>query len=421
MTVTLQKPAGMPLAVVGCDFRVASSRWRSRLALDEDEAARLSRELKEGGWADGLVVLDTCNRNEWVVSSRFPDWTARLLVSRMQERLGPEGRARVQPRVHVGTDAARHMLRVAVGLESLVTGERQISGQVFAALDAARHRGATDRVLNGLGSVLGRLVRSTLRDGALGCAGSGVHSLAIQALLQRLSPLAAGPRSTTVVVAGMGSIGRKLASLLEDDPRIRVVRVNRTPAPDATPPVRPLTDLPSLLATAHGVVFCTAAREPVASAALVGPRTRPLVMVDIGIPEQVVRGDTAHAQVLGLDELVRMGTRGPAPLTGDGPSDEAVARVSERVERALEEFQSFCALPPFAGILDVVRRSHRRLAGEALPLLLDERATGLPPQDRAALEQALKALLTEYTTEIIQTIRDATLDNGEESECVSAS
>jgi len=399
----------VPLVVVGCDFRTASSRWRSRLALTEEEAVQLGKDLRNGGWADGLVVLDTCNRNEWIVSSRFPDWTARLLVSRMKERLGPEGGSRIQPAVHIGSDAVRHVLRVAVGLESLVTGERQIASQLFAALDAARDRGDTSRVLNGLGSVTGRLVRSALRDGLMGCAGAGVHGLAIQALLKRLDALGRQDRHRVAVV-GMGSIGRKLAGLLDSHPRFTVIRVNRTPAP---PAVQPLGDLPDILPECDGAVFCTAARTPAFTPADVPPRERPFVLVDIGIPEQVERKTRPGIEVLGLDDLVRM----HRPAHGKDASDD---RILERVDHALEEFQTFCALPPFAGILDVVRRTHRRIAGEALPTLLEERLGNLEPQDRSAIESALRSLLTEYTTEVIQTIRDASLETGE-SPCPSAS
>ncbi len=75
----MMSDAGIPLAVVGCDFRVAPSRARSQLVLDEHEALQLADELERCGWADGLVVLDTCNRNEWVVASSQPAWAARRI------------------------------------------------------------------------------------------------------------------------------------------------------------------------------------------------------------------------------------------------------------------------------------------------------------------------------------------------------
>ena len=65
----ISQPVDFPLAVVGCDFRVASSQWRSRLVLDESEARSIADKLKNNQAADGFVDLNTCNRNEWIVSS----------------------------------------------------------------------------------------------------------------------------------------------------------------------------------------------------------------------------------------------------------------------------------------------------------------------------------------------------------------
>ena len=69
----------LPVAVVGCDFRRASSRWRSALVLDEAEAAELAANLRAAELTSGLIFLNTCNRNEWSVASERPVWTAEIL------------------------------------------------------------------------------------------------------------------------------------------------------------------------------------------------------------------------------------------------------------------------------------------------------------------------------------------------------
>ena len=130
----------IPLAVVGCDFRVASSAWRSRLVLADEEAAEIAQGLARNQAADGFLDLNTCNRNEWVVSTLDAKWAVSLLKSHMVQKLGPEAAAWFNPYVYTGDDAARHVLRVAIGQESLVVGERQIAGQLHDALELARTR-----------------------------------------------------------------------------------------------------------------------------------------------------------------------------------------------------------------------------------------------------------------------------------------
>ena len=52
--------------------------------------------------------------------------------------------------VHSGADAAAHLFAVTSGLESMVVGEDEISGQVRRALDAAREEGMTSGELERL-------------------------------------------------------------------------------------------------------------------------------------------------------------------------------------------------------------------------------------------------------------------------------
>ena len=386
--------AGIPLAVVGCDFRVAPSRARSQLVLEEHEALQLADELERGGWAEGLVVLDTCNRNEWLVATHQPAWAAQLLHSRMRQRLEPALRDHIDPYVFVRDDAARHLFRVAIGQESLVIGERQISGQLFEALHRARTRGTSSRILNGLGSIAGRLVRIAMRRGCLEGSAVGVHSLAIGWLRAHL------PRGRAkVVVVGIGSIGRRVAGILEEDPRFDLLRCNRTVQPGSS--VCSIEQLPALLGQVDAAVFCTAAPS-----SLVDPTelqgARPLFLVDIGIPEQVADRPCAPGVVrVGLDQLVDWHQAG-----GCEDADQRCASTDAMVERALAELRRFCSEPAFAPVLEKVRGRSKGLVTRDLPALLAKQLPQLGRADRHRLEIEIKGMIAGYTDEVLQAIRD---------------
>ncbi|MBI4862883.1 MAG: hypothetical protein HY815_21875 [Candidatus Riflebacteria bacterium] len=405
------RASDLPLAVIGCDFRVASSRWRSLLVLERAEAVRMSRDLRRTGAADGFVELNTCNRNEWIVSGRDPLWAAELLRTQMKVRVGAEALGRIEPYTLIGEEAARHVLRVAIGLESLMVGERQISGQLFRALETARARSTSSRILNGMGTVAGRLVRTAVRRGQLGNSAGGVHSLAVAYLRHRLEPA----RRARVAVVGIGSIGRRIQGLLETDPRFEPVLLNRTVGPDELGRIRPLDDLAGVLARVDAVVVCTGSSEPVVRPdhLATGRAGAPLLVVDIGIPEQVQRtGLPSGVEVVGLDELTEFhGATGAK----NGPVDPAEAE--KLVELAFEELQVLCSGPVFSDILDTVQKHHRQLVTEEVSRLVSGRLSYLPEADRERLQQDLRNIVLEYTNEVFRTIKETSKRHVEGVKC----
>jgi len=395
-----------PLAVVGCDFRTAPSRCRSRLVLDAAAAKQICGELARLQAADGFADLNTCNRNEWILSTTNARVAAEMMRTRMKRLAGDEAAAWFEPYTFTGKEAAKHVFRVAIGQESLVVGERQIAGQMFSAFEAARRRGTSSRVLNGLGSVAGRLVRLALRRGCLQSTSVGVHSLAL-AYLEETLPEAASQR---VAVIGLGSIGRRVLALLAKKSRFEPVPCNRTIPEDLRGRVRPLAELGRILENVDAAIVCTGAPVPVVQEGMVRRRShagrlRPLWLVDLGIPEQIGRfAFPERVHVVRLDELVAFHRSRRQNLQQAGPDGTEIEAL---VQRALVEFRVFCNSQAYTEILDTVQRHHRKLVSEEIPELISRRLAYLPKADRSRLQTDLKSIILEYTTEVFRTIRES--------------
>jgi glutamyl-tRNA reductase len=401
-------PALLPLAVVGCDFRVASSVWRSRLVLSDEEARTLAGGLRLNQETDGFVDLNTCNRTEWIVSSRDPEWAASLLRSQMIQRAGPGSQRWFSPYVYAGEEGALHLFRVALGQESLVIGERQIAGQLHDALECARARRSSSRILNGLGAAAGRLVRTAFKRGCMAGSSAGVHSLAVSWLTSRLGP----GRTARVALVGLGQIGRRVHSLLQQEKRFTVIAFNRTIDDSQVGAVRALGNLPSALNEVDAVVFCTGAPEPVLRARDLAARTadRELVIVDIGVPRQVECSSVpAHVTVCGLDELTAL-HRSARPQPSNAEGD-----ITRLLDKAVVEFRAFCNQPAFAEIIDSVQRNHGRLVREQIPRVIESRLGYLPDDIRARLGRDLRGIVLSYTSDVFRTIRDASTRRGGET------
>ncbi len=396
--------APIPLAVVGCDFRVASSRYRSRLLLSEEEALGMALDLARTAAADGFADLATCNRNEWIVTGPDPAWAAQLLRGRMVKRLPRGVVRRVEPYIHQGREAALHLFRVAVGRESLVVGERQIAGQFFGALETARSRGSSSRTLNGLGSIAGRLVHIADRRCCLGDRARGIHGLAAAYLRQRFD----AQSSCRVVLVGLGVIGKLVRGLLEQDPQFEIVTCNRTVSQPNNSGVLPLDQLPSLLGDADAVVVCTGAPHPVVHGEMLAAlgEERSLHILDLGVPEQVERRLPQGVVRAGLDELTAE--------AGAAISCAADTEADDLVARATEEFARFCGEPEYAGILSAVQEHHQQVLHDEIPDLVRGRLSYLSEDDRARVEADLDGILHHHTSTLFRQIRERCRDRSED-------
>ena len=83
--------------------------------------------------AGEVVVLSTCNRTELYIATTDPQSAKAAATAALLARVG-DGRAQADAARAVvtrcGFDVARHLFRVAAGLESVVPGETEILGQV---------------------------------------------------------------------------------------------------------------------------------------------------------------------------------------------------------------------------------------------------------------------------------------------------
>src|SRR5213596_1008091 len=137
----------MKLFAAGISHKTAPVELRERLAVKQSEIADLAFVLKCFGHLDEIVLLSTCNRVEIHGTTRH---ATRHIKSLLQLLCGEQ--RDLDPHIYLYEDAAavRHLLSVAAGLDSMVTGETEITGQIKKAYEIARNAGLTGRVLNRL-------------------------------------------------------------------------------------------------------------------------------------------------------------------------------------------------------------------------------------------------------------------------------
>jgi glutamyl-tRNA reductase len=168
-----------------------------------------------------LVLLSTCNRVEIYGVADQPADLARLpaLLSRTDVDVSP------YVYVHSGADAARHLFAVASGLESMVLGETEITGQIKIAYEAARSALLTGRVLNAAFQRAFQVVKAIRTKTQIGRGATSVGSVAVQ-LAEKI--LGGNFNDKTVMIIGAGKMGEACIRHIAKKGIRSVIVANRT-------------------------------------------------------------------------------------------------------------------------------------------------------------------------------------------------
>lgn len=142
----------MTVIVVGVSHRSASFDLLDRVALDDDGARDLLESVVSSNHVAEALVLSTCNRVEvYADVDRFHGAVEDITAMLAKHAGLPVVDFSASAYVHYDERAVHHIFSVASGLDSMVVGEQQITGQVRTALRTAQELGAAGRVMNELG------------------------------------------------------------------------------------------------------------------------------------------------------------------------------------------------------------------------------------------------------------------------------
>lgn len=395
------------VAVLGLSHRTAPVAQREKAALDADGVRSLLRRLMLDPLVDEAAAVSTCNRTEVYVASEDAELgreaASRALVA--CSRIGPAELACAHYALYDDA-AAGHLFRLAGGLDSMVLGESEVQGQVRAAAALAAEEGA-------LGPLLGGLFRRALTAGGrvrheTGIADGpmSVSSVAVDTARRALPDLA----SRRVLVVGAGRMAESTARALQRQGAGELVVANRTLSAAralATCVGGRAVELSALadeLLRADIVVCSTDAPHPIVrctdvAAALIPRPERPLVLIDLAVPRDVepevasLRGVVLYD----IDDLDRVMER----------NLEGRRRELARAEHIVgDEVARFHAWRSGLTVAPTVEALYSR--AEELRRAEVARATrGLDPEQRAALDNFSRSLVSKLLHEPTRRLREA--------------
>ena len=189
----------MKLFAAGVSYKTAPVELREQLAVKQSAIVDLAFVLKCFGHLDEIVLLSTCNRVEIYGTTRQATGHIKSLLQLLCAEPGD-----LDPHIYLyeGAAAVRHLLRVAAGLDSMVLGETEITGQIKNAYEIARNAGLTGRVLNRLFQRAFQATKEIRTRTGIGRGAVSIKSAAVELVEKTLGDLS----RQSIMVIGAGQM-----------------------------------------------------------------------------------------------------------------------------------------------------------------------------------------------------------------------
>ena len=347
------------LLALGVSHKTAPLDLRERLSLTEGRAVGALQELTAASGIHEAAAISTCNRTELYLVVSDPveaESTALGVLTRQAE---------IRPTELLGhlyslraEEAARHLLRVTAGLDSMIVGEAEIQGQVKRAYELSMVEGATGPILN-------RLFRGALSAGGRAREETGISEkgVSIPSVAVELARRALGDLSDRrVLVVGAGETAELVARALVGRGVGAVFVANRhydraiglAQRFDGSA-VR-FEELPEQLHAADIVVTATNSphhiveRDELAVVMAARPE-RPLMLIDIAVPRDIEPAcrEVPGVSVHDIDDVQQIVER-------NASGREAEAKPAERIiEAELERFERWLGLQEVVPTISALR------------------------------------------------------------------
>ena len=358
----------MAFLALGINHKTASVDVRERVAFTPEQLVEALQQLCRITPSREAAILSTCNRSElYLEQDRLSaDEVLRWLADYHQLSLEE---LRACAYVHQDSEAVRHMMRVASGLDSMILGEPQILGQMKSAYAVAREAGT-------VGPLLGRLFQATFStaktvrtDTAIGENPVSVAFAAVSLAKQIFADL---HRSQALLI-GAGETISLVARHLHDQGVRRIVVANRTLerasqlAEQFGAHAVLLADIPQELAHSDIVISSTASQLPIlgkgaVERALKKRKHKPMFMVDIAVPRDIEPevGELDDVYLYTVDDLHEV-------IEENLKSRQGAAQAAEElVSAGADEFMQRLRELAAVDVLKAYRQQAERLRDEEL-------------------------------------------------------
>ncbi|HET7288880.1 MAG TPA: glutamyl-tRNA reductase, partial [Thermodesulfobacteriota bacterium] len=301
------------IIVVGLSHKTAPVEIRERFSFNQEELEDGLSALASKPHIEECMIVSTCNRVEVYAVSENTDGCVESINEFLSEFHSISADA-FSPYLYtsIGHMAVRHFYKVASGIDSMVVGEPQITGQVKEAFQRAQDAAVVGHELTRLMNRAFAVAKRVRNETGVGSSAVSISFVAVELARKVFEDL----KGSAVMLLGAGEMAELAAKHLLNYGASRLLIVNRTfenavaLAGELNGEPVPFEEFEKRLPEAEILICSTGApdyliRPDHVRRALERRRNRPVLLVDISVPRNIdpAIGRLDNAFLFDVDDL----------------------------------------------------------------------------------------------------------------------
>ena len=394
---------------VSLNYHQLPIELREKFSFSADEIPKANRLLNAEKSILENLLISTCNRTE-IHAVVDQVHTGRYYIKRFLAEWFHYTVEEFNQYVSITTkdDAASHLFRVIVGLDSLIKGEPQILGQMKNAFQVATDQGTTGVILNHLfrqAITFSKRMHTEYRVSELAQSSS-------QAGLHQIKSDFGSLEGKSLAVIGLGHIGKHTAYNASNMGFSKVLLLNRTDQKakqianelQGVVEARPFSRLDSVMAEVDAAVFAASVKEPLYRVT----DDRQQVIVDLGVPRNVAY-DSESVNYYDIDNLHSI------LETNDTKKNQMLNQIAKEIPLEVNNFYVWEKQLHIVPVIRGLREHSLKIEGEAYDSLL-RKLPELNAHERKVISKHMKSIINQMIKGPIKEIKELSVTPGATSD-----
>lgn len=408
----------MHIIQVGFNYKITPIEIREKFVFSEDKITDAMIELNNRKSILENVIISTCNRTEiYAVVDQLH--TGRYFVKQFLSDWFEIDMEEFTPYLQIidNDNAIEHLMRVSVGLNSMVLGETQILGQVRDAFLLAQKIETTGTIFNELFKRAITFSKRSHRETAI-----GENAVSISYAAVELSKKIFGDITDKhVAILGAGEMGELAVLNLHGSGVGNITVINRSIeraeklASKFNANAVGTDELNEILLDADILISSTSAKSPVLNKADLQPiqkqrKGRPLFLVDIAVPRDLDADieELENVFLYDIDNLQNIVDKNLAER------EIAAEEISLGLEHEIIEFKEWVTNLGVVPVISALREKGLRIQGETFASI-NRKIPDLTEREKKVISKHTKSIINQMIKEpIIQAKEMAGRKNSDE-------